>query len=299
MRTIEWKGSMLALSSIAHTGKESGTNHAFRRETLIRPDGKALAAVPVISGGVVRGSMRRLAAKMAQHAIVGDSERLPFPVVHALRTGGALRETRASEEVLTGERQAELRDLIPMLSIFGFSTSGRIVSGRLEVDKPLPISTETAYLSERYGVDMEGFTPPSIWSLIQQEQYTRFADVNDSAAQPYIDVDPEDPREIPKGSGNMLWSQETLPAGTRLFHSVVLSEGTPIEVSFMDELMRRWGSSCTIGAQRARGMGRVRLDYVRSCYDVLGDPAEAEPLQDWRKYVKDNQDRVLEALKWL
>lgn len=299
MRTIEWRGSILALSSIAHTGKESGTNHGFRRETLIRPDGTRIAGVPVISGGVVRGSMRRVAAAMAQHAIAGDSGRLPFPVVHALRTGGALRETGTSGEVLTGERQAALRDLIPMLSIFGFSTSGRIVSGRLEVDKPLPVARETLYLAEHYQVDTGDFRPPGIWELIQQEHYTRFADVNDSAAQTYIEDDPEVSREIPKGSGNMLWSQETLPAGTRLFHSVVLNEGTPVEVSFMDELMRRWAARGKIGAQLGRGMGRVQFDYTRTCYDVLGDPAEAEPEQDWRKYVEDHREELDEVLKCL
>lgn len=299
MRTLEWRGTLLALSSIAHTGKESGTKHGFRRETLVQPDGTRLPGVPVISGGVVRGSMRRLAAAMAQHAIAGDSGRLPFPVVHALRTGGALRETRSREEVLTGERQAELRDLIPMLSVFGFSTSGRIISGRLEVDKPLPVAKETQFLAEHYGVDLHGFRAPSVWELVQQEHYTRFADVNDSPAQPYIAVDGEEAREIPKGSGNMLWSTETLSPGTRLFHSVVLNEATPVEVSFMDELMTRWGRRARIGSQVARGMGRVALDYERTVSDVLGDPAEEEPRVDWREHTRANHDRITEVLSWL
>lgn len=298
MRTIEWSGSITARSSIAHTGKESGTNHGFRRETLLLPGGQRVSA-PVISGGVIRGSMRRMAAMMAQQAVVGDGGRLPFSTVHALRTGGALRETRAAEEVLTGERQAEVRDLIPMLSIFGFSTSGRIVSGRLEVDKAVPITRETVHLAEHYGLDPEPDTLPSLWDISQQEKYTRFADVLDAGAQPYIEVDPSQSREIPKGSGHMLWSQETLLAGTPLYHQVVLSQATPIEVSFMDELMRRWSARGRVGAQIARGMGRVEMSYTRSCLDVLGDPVPEEAEVDWRAVTEANRDRILEVLGWL
>lgn len=300
MRSIEWRGTLTARTSIAHGGKDSGTVHTFRRETLLLPDGRRLPAVPVISGGVVRGPMRRLAAKMAQHAITNGANgdgRLPFPVVHALRTGGALRESRGSEEILTGEKQAILRDTIPMLGIFGLSAGSRVMSGRLDVDKPLPVAKETAYLADFYQVDLADYDPPSVWELIQRETYTRFADVNDSAAQPFIEP-LQDGDTLPKGSGQMLWSQETLPAGTRLFHSLVLRDATPVEQSFMTELMTRWADQARIGAQSARGMGQVTCDYTRSVYDILGDTAEDEPA-DWRQHTADNADQVQEVLGWL
>lgn len=298
MRTVEWSGTLTALSSIAHGGKDMGTTHGFRRETLILPSGKRLAGVPVVSGGVVRGSMRRLAAAMMQQAVVGDG-RLPFHVVHALRTGGSLRETRASEEVLTSERQAVIRDALPMLACFGFSTNGRIVSGRLQVDKPLPVAQETQYLAEAYSADLEGFEPPSVWELVQRESYSRFPDVNDSAAQPYIEEDLTTERSIPKGAGAMLWVQETLPAGTRLFHSLTLEEATPPEVSFMDELVQRWSQRGRVGGQVARGMGKVRFDHTRTCMDVLGSPADEEQGSTWREHVAQNHDVIQEVFGWL
>lgn len=298
MRTIEWTGTLTAVSSIAHGGKDSGTTHGFRRETLILPTGERLVGVPMISGGVVRGSMRRTAAAMMQTALVGDG-RLPFNVVHALRTGGSLRETRASEEVLTSERQAIIRDALPMLACFGFSTNGRIVSGRLQVDKPVPVSKETIYLADAYQADLTGYTPPSIWELIQRETYTRYADVNDAAAQPYIEMDATEVRTVAKGGGNMIWAQETLPAGTRLFHSLVLEEATPVEVSFMDELVKRWTRQGRVGAQSARGLGRISATYTRTCTDVLGDPAEPEDGPVWRDYVTTHKDSIMEVLGWL
>lgn len=299
MRTIEYRGTLLARSSIAHGGKESGTAHLFRRETFVLPDGRCLPSVPVISGGVVRGSLRRYAAKMTQAAIT-DGDPLPFPAVHALRTGGALRETRSSGEVLTGEKQAKLRDLIPMLSLFGLSAGGRIMSGRLIVDKPLPVTTETMFLHDHYQVALgDTYQPPSIWQTLQRETYTRFADVNDASAQPYIDDTAEAEREIPKGSGTMLWTQETIPPGTRLFHSLALEEATPVEVAFFDDLVARWSRSAQIGGQRARGLGRVQPEYTRTCRDIIGDEAIDEPAASWREAIADRRDEVKEVLGWL
>lgn len=298
MRTIEWAGTFTALTSLAQTGRETGTNHGLRRETLISPNGEHIPAVPVISGSVIRGGMRRLAAAMMQDALVGPDGRLPAEVVHAFRTGGSLRETRSGAEVLTGERQAELRDILPMLSIFGFSTSGRIVSGRLIVDKALPVTRETRYLAPHYRVEHpDGAPMPSLREIVQSETYTRFADVGDMTS--HVKHDPEHVHEIAKGSGNMIWSQQALMPGTRLYHSVIAEGVSPLEASFMDELMRRWAKYGRIGAQKARGLGRVQFDYTRTVTTVLGDPAPDESPRDWRAYVSENPDLVERALVWL
>lgn len=295
MRTIKWDGTLTALSSIAHGDKDTGIKHGFRRETIITASGERLAGVPVLSGAVLRGDMRRLAAAMAQNAIVGDG-RLPFEAVHTLTVGGSLRPTAQAAEVLTGEKQAMIRDLVPMLGIFGFTGRSRIASGRLYVDKGVPVAQETAHLTPA-GAELFDELP-SIWELIQAETYTRFADVQDARAQPFIEQGGD--TEIPRGSGMMLWAQETIPAGAKLFHSVVLDQGTPAEVSFMDELMRRWAQRGRVGAHKARGLGRVRADYVRECMDVLGDPAPAEePAVDWREQTRERLDEVKEALSWL
>lgn len=301
MRTIEWRGIITAQSSIAHGGEDSGTTHGFRRETLILPTGKRLAGVPVISGGVIRGDMRRLAAKMAITALDPDEERLPFDLVHTLRTGGSLRETRSSGEVITGEKQAVLRDLFPMLSVFGFSTRGRIVSGRVAVDKCMPLARETTFLAPSYGsvaTDLAASSLPSVWELIQQETYTRFADANESVSTGTVDDSAGLP-DLSKGSGNMLWSQETLSPGTRLFFSVRLEDATPIEVSFMDELITRWVAVGRLGAQRSRGMGRFFFEHERVCLDILGDPAPDEPAASWRDYTREHLETIREVYSWL
>lgn len=296
MRTIEWQGTLTCVSSLAHNGKAAGNSHSFRRETLILPTGRRIDGIPVASGGMLRGGLRRLAAALAKEAIAPDEGRLPFNVVHAMRTGGALRETRAAEEVLTAERQAVIRDLVPMLSVFGFSTAGRIIAGRLDVGKAFPVAQETAHLAPHYGVDLSEYTPSSVWQLLQRETNTRFSDV--STAIDYVDSE-EHGREAQENTGTMFWTQETLPAGTRLFHKIVLNEGTPAEVSFMDDLLRVWSTRARIGAHRARGMGAVRGDYERHAFDLTGRLSTDEPGVDWVAQTQERRDEVLEALRWL
>lgn len=295
MRIIKWDGTLTALSGIAHNDRDTGIKHGFRRETIITATGERLSGVPVLSGAVIRGDMRRLAAAMAQHAIVGDG-RLPFDAVHTLVSGGSLRSAPQGVEVLSGEKQAAIRDLIPMLGIFGFTGRSRIASGRLYVDKAIPVAQETAHLAPE-GHEVVYEQQPSIWELIQTETYTRNADVTDARMQPFIE--PGGSREIPRGSGQMRWDQETIPAGARLFHSVVLDQGTPSEVSFMDELMMRWSRRGRVGAHKARGLGRIRTNYQRHCLDMLGDPAPEETGPGWREHTEQNLDKVHEALSWL
>lgn len=303
MRTVEYRGVLRALSSVTNTSKDNGPHHMFRYERLITPDGRVIPSVPVVSGGVIRGALRRVAAAMTHQALAGDGGTLPMAVVHALRTGGSLRETRTSGEVLTGERQAVLRDLIPMFGLFGMSGGGRIMSGRLIVDKAIPVCQETAHLTAHYDATRclgAGYQPPSVWDLLQKETYSRYADVNDAAASMTVESGAEAEKAIPKGSGNMLWSQETLAAGSLLYHSVILDGGTPQEVGFLHDLMTLWSRDARIGGQRARGMGRVELDYARSVLDLHGDPADEEPpAKTWQASMKENSDAITEALMWL
>lgn len=298
MRTMSWRGTLTAQTSIAHGGRSAGTVHQFRRETLVQADGSLLPGVPLVSGSVIRGQLRRTAAEMT-HGVIAEitgSERQPFQVVHALRTGGSLRERRAGEEPISGNRQAELRSLLPMLGLFGASVGTRIMAGRLVVDKGLPVSTETQHLADYYGVDLDGYNAPTIWRLVQRETYARHADVTTGEINSYISLDED--VELPRGGGQMQWSHETLPMGTRLFHALHVAAATPVEQSFMMDLVSQWSRDARIGGQIARGMGRVSTDYTLSVTDVTGTDSTIEPA-DWRQHMLDHSDDVVAALDWM
>jgi len=299
-QTLTYDGTLTALSSIAHGGRDSGTVHGFRRETLLDDQGRQMPGMPIISGSVIRGSLRRTAAKLTQLALrpEGGDHRLPFHQVHALATGGSLTETRTTGEVLNVERQAALRDLLPMLAIFGVAGGGRIMSGKLSVDKGIPIAHETAFL----GSVPAGYELSSIWSLIDREGYSRVADVLNGGGAHWV-APSDEAQSLAAGSGQMKWSQESLIAGTRIWHSLTFEDVTPVEASFITDLIKAWSRSggktgATIGGQKARGHGRVRVDYDLRVTDVFGDDVDLVE-RDWMQHLRANRDAAAEALGWL
>src|SRR5699024_6136746 len=203
---------------------------------------------------------------------------------------------RDTGDVFTGERQALLRDAIPMLGVFGLTAGGRVMSGRAQIDKAVPITTETQHLAPHYGVDLVGYTLHGSRSFVDREVYTRVADVTEASPGPHIYE--ADQHDIPKGSGQMRWKQEVLPMGTRLFHSISVDEATNAEQSFMLELVARWSRRATIGGQSRIGLGRVQTDYAFESTDIIGDPADIEPC-DWRAHMDERTESLTEALTWL
>lgn len=153
MRTVTYTGTLVARSSISHVGDGGGRVHVLRRENVVTADGEVIG-VPIVSGAVIRGRMRRLGAAMVHEALGGGP--LPFNVVTALAQGGVLTETRTAREVLTGDRQARLRERIPLLGLMGVVGGGRMMAGRLMVSKAIPVGRETLHLLP--GLDRERLT---------------------------------------------------------------------------------------------------------------------------------------------
>lgn len=297
LRTIILSGRLQARQALAHGGKNSGTVHTFRTETIYDEHGKPIYNTPSISGGTIRYSLRSVATKMMHDFLVGDGK-LPFHVVHAMHNGGSMKETKSVQEVITGEKQAKLRETVPLLGIFGGMGGARAISGRLDVDSAIPVTKETAYLAEHYQgtliEDPEGL--PSIHAILERYKYGRFSTSEGSDVQSMIDLDSD--RELPKGGGMLFWSQEVLPLGVHLWHSVCLNDATPVEVSFFDEMMSIWSKNAHIGQQRRIGMGKVEPKYQETVTNMAGVTAERVEC-DWREELKDRKDEALEILNLL
>ncbi len=298
MRTIEYRGTMTALSSIAHGDEDRGTLHRLHRENIRDPHAGKIHHIPVLSGGMIRGALRRVAADMTWHAL--GAQPLPFRTVDLLRSGGVITATTTKSEVLTPERQAELRRRVPIISLFGGAGGGRVVSGRLVVDKGIPVCKETEWL-DRYCGPASGGSPeqfPSIWTLVQRESYSALPDtarVPEQLAEPPVN----------RANGLMRYAHETFVTGTRFWHSLTIEDAAPLDQAFFADLIGFWSRRAIIGGQKARGMGRVACDYTETVSDVYGDHQDpsgtsltAEPA-DWKAHLRDHRDDVLEALAWM
>lgn len=288
MRTVEYSGELIAQTSISHSTRSMGNIQTFRSETFITPEGKKVSGVPVVSGNTIRGHLRRIAARMTQDVIAPDGGKLPFRQVNAFRSGGALK----SGMLVTGEQQAILRQSIPMLGVFGVSAGSRIMSGRLLVDKAIPITKETAFLTQDDPASLLSFHEHS-----QRETYTKTADVLTGEGASVTDMSEE--IELPSGSGDMIYEWETLVAGTRFSHRIVLEDGTPEEVSFFEDMMGRWAKEARMGSGTKRGLGKLRTDYERTVTDPLGNASSLEETPGWVNHMQDNMEQIKEILKWL
>lgn len=296
LRTILLTGKIKALQPLAHGGKNSGTVHTFRRETIFGANGEPIYAVPSVSGGTIRYSLRSVAAKIMHSYLVGDGT-LPFSAVHAMFNGGAMKETKTVTDLITGEKQAILRETLPLFAVFGGMGGARSISGRLDVDSALPVTKETKFLAEYYHADIANDEHLlSIYEIVQRNNYGRFSSAEGSDVQSLIKDDSD--RELPKGGGMLFWSQEVLPLGTELFHSICLNDATPVEASFFTEVYNAWSARAHIGQQRRVGMGKITPMYKTAITDIAGQPSEIVEC-NWREELEDKRDQALEALSWL
>lgn len=263
---MRWDLAMTALSSISHKGDATGAATAlFRREKIIQPDGR-IELVPIISGNSLRGILRRLGEGLLRECL-GYSD-LPLSAAHALTNGGSLAKAQA--EPLSGRRLAELRSLNPLISIFGCCGGGRMINGCLQVGKVIPVVTETLHLLQPGTV-----ATLDRHSVVALESYSRIGEDTEESS---ID-------------GQMRFSFETLPAGTRLSSWVRLEHPTAIEVSFLCEVLEEFRSRGHLGGRRAVGHGQVAVELTP--WGADGQTGM------WRSHLLDHRDQALEVLTWL
>ena len=288
MRTTIYDGYLRARTPISHGGDVRGVELMFNRTKSLDAEGRT-TRIPIINGGNIRGSLRRRAAAMVWEALGGDP--LPYPTMHLLATGGTITATKSAQEVLTSERQAVLRDLVPLIEVFGGSGGGRVMSGRLTVDKAIPIAADTML-----GRPLPpGATAARTATEVLGLQYNScFPGVPDST----VEAQPEDTTLA--GTGLFRYGTETMVPGTCLWHTIQLEDATPRAQQFFADVLAAWRTlGPHVGGGHSRGYGAVECHYTCTTYTPGGCPAEPEvPEVGWREYLAENKAAALEALAW-
>lgn len=302
MKTVEMGGVVTALSSIFHGGGQSfGINAKLRREKFVQPDG-TVEEVPVISGNGVRGLLRDLGMGHMCHALgYGESDDngrpsgLSLPAFYFLFSGGSL--TKVAGRGLDIDRAREIRELIPLVGVFGGAMGNQIMPGKLMVDKMIPICKETAHLLPK---SVSPKHPQSIWEYLQEEMYTRKDDEKDENKRTLIDgrvrelleaearskrneVMQPATQENTGQNQQMMYYVETIAAGTKFFWSVVLNDVTDIEFDAFATCLAAFSSRPYIGAKSGVGLGKVAITFdnwrtIDSRMMPVGETAVDAPL---------------------
>lgn len=280
-QTIEWSGVVTALSSIYHGGGQSiGINSKLRREKFVQPDG-TVEDVPVISGNGLRGLLRDRGMWHMCRALgygvneeTGEVKGLSLPAFYFLFSGGALTKGGGTSGIDI-DRARELRNLIPLVGIFGGALGNMIMPGKLKVDKMLPICQETRHLLPEPWRDAE---VSSIWEYLQEEMYTRKDDEKHEHLRQLItpevrgllEVAATAKRNAPSQpvvqddtgqKQQMMYYTETFAAGTQFYWSLVLDDVTGTEFDAFAVCLGEFARLPFVGAKSNVGLGRVSVRF--------------------------------------
>ena len=277
MKTYVFEGVMTALSSISHIGGDSiGVTAKLRREKFVQPD-HTVEEVPVLSGNGLRGMLRDRGMLHMCHALglgSGDAAKgLSVPAFHFLFSGGSLTSTAGKAVDLEGARR--IRELIPLVGIFGGAMGNQIMPGKLKVGKAIPICSETQHLlpeAYRNGV-------PTVWSYCQEEMYTRKDDAKNERYRPLLEARQrdlleqadalertareagEDKVEATGAKQQMRYFVETFAAGTPFFWRLTLDDPTEIEFEAFATTLVEFSRQPYVGGKSNVGLGEVSVSF--------------------------------------
>jgi CRISPR type IV-associated protein Csf2 len=282
-RTEWYAGVVTALSSISHIGPDAGGQNVtsyLRREKVVQPDG-SVEMVPTISGNGMRGLLRDRGMWQMCKALgygvneeTGEVTGLSLPAFHFLFSGGTL--TSQAGRGLDVAEARRVRDLIPLVGLFGGAMGNQIMQGKLKVGKLLPICRETAHLLPEWCLPED---VPSVFDYIQQEAFTRKDDEKNERLRQLIAPEvralleasqaekaakrgtaAEKPDSEVGQHQQMRYFVETLAAGTRFFWELALEDVTDVEYDAFWATLAAFGQHPYIGGKSGTGHGKVAIN---------------------------------------
>lgn len=268
--TYELSGVMTALSSIIHSGGESlGITTKLRREKFVQADG-SVEEVPVLSGNGIRGRLRDLgmahfcrALGYGVHDDTGRVDGLPLSAFYFLFSGGSLTASDGGKAIDLGYAR-RLRELIPLVGVFGGAVGNQILPGKLIVDKAYPICAETSHLlPEAY----RSTEPHSVFGYLQEEMYTRKDDEKNEHLRPLLNSDTQQAlltgmskqALTESGPQQMMYYVESFAAGTRFYWRVLLTDATDVEFEAFLTCLAEFSKVPYLGGRSAAGLGHVSI----------------------------------------
>lgn len=272
MQTLQFQGTMTALSSIAHSGGESlGITTKLRREKVVQPDG-SVEDVPVLSGNGLRGLLRDRGMLHFCRALgygvneqSGEIKGLTLPAFYFLFSGGSL--TGEGTKGLDLAYARRLRELIPLVSIFGGAVGNQTIPSKLKVGKAIPICTETAHLlPESFAAQAKS----SVWAYLQEEMYTRKDDEKNEHLRKLLDGQTQLALTggIAKATltesatpQQMMYYVETFAAGTPFYWRLTLDDVTDVELEAFLTTLVQFSRMPYVGGKSGTGLGEVAIQF--------------------------------------
>lgn len=270
--TYELCGCMTALSSVIHSGGQRfGTTTKLRREKFVQLDG-SVEEVPIISGNGIRGRLRDLGMAHCCRALgygvnetTGEVSGLSLPAFYFLFSGGSLSASEGGKSLDLAYAR-KLRELIPLVGVFGGAIGNQILPGKLIVDKAYPICAETSHLlPEAYRSEI------SVFGFVQEEMYTRKDDEKNEHLRPLLSGDTQQAllsgvssqAMTEAGPQQMMYYVESFAAGTQFYWRVLLTDTTDVEFEAFLTCLAEFSKVPYLGGRSAAGLGHVAMTLAQ------------------------------------
>lgn len=261
-----------------HGSDESAGNSSLFRRMQVLADNGGIITLPFYSGNAVRGRMRDLIADHFTSSLGFKPSRNkpPYEIwfFYLLYCGGNLakendaekKASKAAGNIIRGinlEARSIFRDVLPMLSLFGFALGNSLFQGRFSSFDLIPDCKET------------GKTDFSFNDLMGWEYLTRRDDLGSDAKG-------ED-----DANTSMIANSEIMKQGAVLRGGFsTIGNITSMEKSCLNLAIKLLQKEGQLGGSGRRGWGFCDI----ACAEEL-DSSEYE------KYLTDNKDNLLEFLK--
>lgn len=317
-------------SPLTHgSGNEGNEQVLHTREVLVNdPDeGWLRERIPCVSGAALKATLREFAVRDAlERAGVPDGG-VSKDALRLLAKGG--KNDRGGQSVSL-EAARELRDLFPLLSVFGSMDGGLPLRGRIQVSEVMPFCDaavdagvvprkvtrlSVADLDAELTVDGEeipvwaGTEPVPLHLTRTKVQYYR----HDMLSGPHTHLlqaaavaEIEDKRAARKGTSaakevrreaneSMPYSMQAIAPGVPMVATIRLADATEAEFGCLVTALARWvGAGAVLGGAATKGHGRcqVRVAGALRYSPATGDVA-ADPGSMLEIHVG-SEDRALQ-----
>lgn len=297
-------GTFTLLSPLSHIGESISTNSYLVQEPILQPDG-SLEEVFCYSGNAWRGQLRDLCAAYMLDKL---NSRVPLDAFHLLFSGGKI----GGDQKVDVERIRQIRQIIPMLSLFGGGLGNQIMPGKLRVSNCYPVCREAMHLlPDDYASDAHAI---SYRQMTMEKSFSRKDDSKNDNLLPHLNE-----MDLPLLEGKskksdevntqMRMTAELVIAGTKLHTSIDILDASEIELGALVSGIHKFSESPHIGGQANRGHGRALLDYrlldtatgemrdfIRVKHDTTLLSQHAQAAKDaYDQHLRAQYDAMLEA----
>lgn len=257
-------------SSLIHTEEtHSNMSNIFREK--IKVDDK-IHEIPALHGNAMRGLLRDIGAQHMLETVEFPAKELPTHVFHMLFTGGALTKSTSR---LSVEEKREIRERLPLLSIFGTAMGNEMLQGKLIVSSVYPMCKELGNGEKSYN------------DMVQIVRYTRMDDIKKVYGEDFVAKQEEE-------TSQMFYDIEVLVKGTDLTWEVYLDSDNDIERACFEQLLSDFIRKPYIGGASRAGHGKVSIENMTR----NGEAFELDT-DGYNDYLLENKKETVEKLKTL